>query len=632
MAQTYEFSSPDKHASVTVNIDDDVSFSVSYKNTPVIENSVIGLTLEGLPTLGTSPRGKKKIERQVSKTLTPAVPQKTSSIKDEYNELSVLFHGNYRITFRAYNIGVAYRFSTSLKKDVTVNTEKLQLNFADHTSSLFSKEESLVSHYERLYIPTQLDTLPETTFCSLPVLMKIKDVNVIVTEADVYDYPAMFMYGTNANALKAGWPGYVQQTKPKTGSEDRDQVVTSADYIAKTNGTRDYPWRVMIISDKDGDLIENNLVYQLSRPLNIDDSKWIKPGKVAWDWYNANNIYGVDFKAGINTETYKYYIDFASEYGLEYIILDEGWSKTTTNIHECQPDIDVEALVKYGKEKNVGVILWVLWEPLDKDLSVFELYERWGVKGIKVDFMQRADQYMVNYYERVAAKAAEHHLLVDFHGSFKPSGLRRAYPNVLTYEGVKGNENNKWSQNITPEHNVTLPFIRMVAGPMDFTPGCMVNATDKNHRISFDRPMSLGTRCHQVAMYVVYESALQMLCESPSTYYKEEETTKFISQIPTIWDETRVLEAEVADYMVIARRKNDTWYIGAMTDQSPREIEIDFSFLGEGDYVMEVMRDGPNTHRYAQDYIYESSSVNKLHQQKIQLASGGGFAAIISQK
>ena len=274
----------------------------------------------------------------------------------------------------------------------------------------------------------------------------------------------------------------------------------------------------------------------------------------------------------------------------------------------------------------------MLWEPLDKDLSILELYSSWGVVGVKVDFMQRADQYMVNFYERVAEAAAKNKLIVDYHGSFKPAGLRRAYPNVLSYEGVKGNENNKWSNIITPEHNVTLPFTRMVAGPMDFTPGAMVNATANNHKISFYRPMSLGTRCHQVAMYVVYESPLQMLCESPSTYYKEEETTKFISKIPTVWDETKVLDAKVADYVLIVRKKDDTWYIGAMTDWTPRELEIDFSFLEEGSYIMEVMCDGDNAHNYAQDYNFETMEINSTSHIKIKLASGGGWAAIISKK
>ncbi len=429
-----------------------------------------------------------------SNILTPVISQKFSIIRDIYNELSILFRGNYQVTFRVYNDGVAYRFSTSLKKDIIVNNESFNLRFSGLTTSFFPEESSMISHYERLYKQIKLDTLKENTLCSLPVLMNVKDVNVLVTESDVHDYPCMFMYGTNENGLKATFPNYVTDARPMKGYEDRKQVLTPASFIAKTSGSRDYPWRVMIITDEDGKLVESDLVYQLARPLEIADTDWIKPGKVAWDWYNANNIFGVDFQAGINTETYKYYIDFASEYGLEYVILDEGWSKTTTQIQDCNPDIDVKELVEYGKEKDVGIILWTLWGPLDNDMSTLEKYESWGVKGVKVDFMQRADQYMVNFYARVAKEAAKHHLLVDFHGSFKPSGLRRAYPNVVSYEGVKGNENNKWSHDITPEHNVTLPFIRMVAGPMDYTPGAMINATADNHRISFNRPMSLGNK------------------------------------------------------------------------------------------------------------------------------------------
>lgn len=631
-AQKYELISPDTDIKLLVNINEDVLFSVLYKDEVIIENSSIELSLEGLPPLGKSAKVKKVIKSQSSNILTPAISQKSSIIRDVYHELSILFRGNYQVTFRVYNDGVAYRFSTSLKNDVIVSKESFNLRFSGLTTSFFPEESSMISHYERLYKQMKLDTLKENTLCSLPVLMNVKDVNVLVTESDVYDYPCMFMYGTNENGLKATFPKYVIEAQVMKGFEDRKQVLTDTSYIAKTSGNREYPWRVMIITDKDSKLVESNLVYQLARPLDITDTDWIKPGKVAWDWYNANNIFGVDFPAGINTETYKYYIDFASEYGLEYVILDEGWSKTTTQIKDCNPDIDVKELVDYGKEKDVGIILWTLWGPLDNDMSTLEIYESWGVKGIKVDFMQRADQYMVNFYESVAKKAAKHNLLVDFHGSFKPSGLRRAYPNVISYEGVKGNENNKWSQDITPEHNVTLPFIRMVAGPMDYTPGAMINATAENHRISFNRPMSLGTRCHQVAMYVVYESPLQMLCESPSTYYKEEITTRFISKIPTIWDETIVLDAEVADYILIARRKDDIWYLGAMTDWTPRELEIDFSFLKEGTYSIEVMSDGMNTNRYSQDFHYETMEINNTSIKKIKLASGGGWAAIITKR
>jgi len=519
-------------------------------------------------------------------------------------------------------------FSTTIKNNIKISKETFRINFPKNTISWYPEEMSLISHYERMYTDTKLDTLAEYSFCSLPVLMKTNDVNILLTESDLYDYPGMFMYGTMSNGLNAGFPHFVKEATPRNGS-DRNQEIKSAQYIASTSGTRDYPWRVMIISDEDEKLVESNLVFQLSRPLEIEDPKWIIPGKVAWDWYNANNIFGVDFAAGINTDTYKYYIDFASEYGLEYIILDEGWSESTTIIDKPNPDIDIQELVSYGEEKNVGVILWVLWEPLDKDMSVLEKYNSWGVKGIKVDFMQRTDQYMVNYYERVAKEAAKNQLLVDFHGAYKPSGLRRAYPNVLTYEGLKGNENNKWSALITPEHNVTLPFIRMVAGPMDYTPGAIRNANSENHRIMWTRPMSIGTRCHQVAMYVVYESPLQMLCESPSTYYKEVETTNFISQIPVVWGETIVLEGKVGDYILVARRKEPNWYIGAMTDSTPREFDIDMSFLDDGKYTMTSMSDGINCDRFAQDYVIDTTEVDNEANIKIKLAAGGGFAAIL---
>ncbi|MEQ8243912.1 glycoside hydrolase family 97 catalytic domain-containing protein, partial [Fulvivirga sp.] len=349
--------------------------------------------------------------------------------------------------------------------------------------------------------------------------------------------------------------------------------------------------------------------------------------------YNANNIYGVDFKAGLNTATYKYYIDFATKNNIEYVILDEGWTKSTTEILEYSPDIDVPELIKYGKEKGVEIILWVLWKPLDENLTeILETYKSWGVKGIKVDFMQRNDQYMVSSYERIAKECARLELLVDFHGAFKPSGLRRKYPNVINYEGVKGSENNKWSADITPEHNVTIPFIRMAAGPMDYTPGTMVNKQLDNYSISFDRPMSLGTRAHQVAMYVVYEAPLQMMCESPSRYYEEQETVDFITQIPTTWDETVVLEGSVGNYIAVARRKADKWYIGAMTDWDARELELDLSFLGEGEYTMEVFKDGINADRFAEDYTIETLTVKKDNKVTAQLSSGGGWSAIIEKE
>ncbi len=384
----------------------------------------------------------------------------------------------------------------------------------------------------------------------------------------------------------------------------------------------------------------NQMVYLLSKPLQLKETSWIKPGKVSWDWWNALNVYGVDFKSGINTETYKYYIDFASKYNIDYIILDEGWSGNNgldfndpefkEDITSVNPDINMEKLLSYAKEKNVGLILWVTWKGLERQMDkAFDLYQKWGIEGVKVDFMQRDDQWMVNYYWKVAREAAKRKLLVDFHGAYKPSGLRRAYPNVINREGVRGLENCKWSNDFVPDHEVTLPFIRMAAGPMDYTPGAMNNAQKQNYRPIFERPMSMGTRCHQLAMYVVYEAPLQMLADNPSNYLKEPECMNFLSKVPTVWDETKVLYAKISDYVVIARKAKDTWYIGAMSGINPEKFTIDFSFLSSGEYSIDIYQDGVNADRYGNDYKKSTTQITKDTKLNINLAPAGGWAARI---
>lgn len=628
-AQKFSLASPNESLELRINVDQQISFSVSQKGTEIISPSTIDMEVASAGWLSKVGKYKSTGKRTYQGTVKPVVAQKSSSIAETYNELTIRFSKNFNLHFRAYDDGVAYRFETTLKKDQVIVNERFDLNFPGETSSWFPKEETMISHYERVYLAQNISSFTVDDFCSLPVLMKSNDVNILLTEADLFDYPGLFMRGTGGNGLTSDFPNYVLEATPMEGSEDRNQVITEADYIAKTKGNRTFPWRVMVISDQDEDLIASQLVYLLSRENQIADPSWIQPGQVAWDWYNALNIYGVDFESGINNDTYKYYIDFASKFGIEYIILDEGWTKSTINIRESTAKIDVPELVAYGKEKNVGIILWTLWGPLDQNLDVLKQYSEWGVKGIKVDFMQRADQYMVNYYEKVAKEAAKYQLMVDYHGAYKPSGLRRTYPNVINYEGVKGNENNKWSSDITPEHNVTLPFTRMVAGPLDFTPGSMINTNEVNYAISFMRPMSMGTRAHQAAMYVVFESPLQMLCESPSTYYKEAETVEIISQIPTTWDETIVLDAKISDYVLIARRKGESWYVGAMTDWSARMLELDLSFLSDGDFEMTSMQDGPNASKYAQDYQIQSKKLTSKDKMTIQMSGGGGFVAII---
>jgi alpha-glucosidase len=407
-------------------------------------------------------------------------------------------------------------------------------------------------------------------------------------------------------------------------------VTSTKDYISKTSGTRTFPWRAFVIASTDVKLVESDLIYKLAKPCMIENTSWIKPGQVAWDWWNANNIYGVDFRAGINNETYKYYIDFAAKNGIEYVILDEGWYPLG-NIFVSVPEINVPELCKYAESKHVGVILWVVWKTFwDKIDEAIALYEKWGVKGVKVDFMQRDDQKIVNFYLEAAKKTAEHHLLIDFHGAYKPDGLGRTWPNALTREGVKGMENDKWSKEVTPEHDVTLPFTRMIAGPMDYTPGALVNMDKANFTPNFTRPESQGTRAHQVALYIIYESPLQMLSDSPSNYMKEQETTDFIVKVPVVWDDIIGIDGKVGDYILLARRSGKEWFAGALTNWTARDMDLDLSFLPVGKYSMDIFQDGINADRYAGDYKHLKTIVKSGDKVKIHLAPGGGWAARIT--
>ncbi len=634
-AGSYELTSPDGRMQVMISSDRGIQFSVSRDHQSSLFGAKIDMTLNGIPLAGGKP-GKARVKKEkIEEVFKPVVPVISSLVRNECNEMLVSFSGSYAVRFRAYDEGMAYRFETSLGKELVVDNETLSMHCGGNYTAYFPEEESLQSHYERTYQVKPFSSIGEGSFCSLPLLLMTGEGSlVLLTEADLYDYPAMFME-KKGDDFAAKFPRVVLESVPVAGpGGDRSENITrEADYIARTNGTRTFPWRVFMVAEKAADLVENDMVMKLSSPLALDDPAWIRPGKVAWDWWNALNIYGVDFESGINNNTYKYYIDFAAEYGLEYIILDEGWSETTTSIMACAKDIDVMELVEYGRTRNVGVILWVLWKPLDMDMEkILDLYQEWGVKGIKVDFMQRADQYMVNYYERVAMEAARREMLVDFHGAFKPAGLRRAYPNVINYEGLKGMECCKWSADITPEHDLILPFTRMIAGPMDFTPGAMDNATAENFVPRFTQPMSQGTRCHQVAMYILYAGPLQMLSDTPSNYYRERETTEFIARIPTTWDETKVLHAAVGDYLVLARRKGSIWYVGAMTDWSAREFEIDLSFLPQGNYDMEMMEDGINAGKMSQDYQKRKWQAESSQKISINLAPGGGWAAIITAR
>jgi len=622
--------SPNGRIQVKINLGERITYDVLVNNTAIFTNAALSLDVDH-NQLGVKPRVKNTSTRLVDDVVTSPVPQKSKQIKENYKELRLEFEGNYSVTFRAFNEGIAYRFETSLSQpQVKVYSEEANFNFAGDYRVYYPKEESFFSHNEREFINLAMKEIPKSSIASLPAVVDANGIKVAIAESDVDDYPGLWLSGNSDSSLRAIFPPYPLKEELKG---DRDfRVVQAGDYLAVTKGKRTFPWRIMGIAERDGDLITNHLVYLLASPSQVQDTSWIKPGKVAWDWYNANNIYGVAFKSGLNTETYKYYIDFASKYGIEYIILDEGWYKLG-NLLELNPDMNVEELIAYGKQKNVGIILWVVWKTLDDQFEqAMTKFEQWGVKGIKVDFMQRDDQLVINYYHKVCREAAKRKMLVDFHGAIRPALMTRTWPNLINTEGVRGSEQNKWSKFANPKHNVTLPFTRMLLGPLDYTPGAMVNSgQERNFAAIFERPMSMGTRCHQLAMYVVYESPLQMLADTPSHYLREPEIMEFLGPVPTVWDETKVLGGKIGEYVVIARRHGNDWYVGAMTDWTERELDVDLSFLPSGSFKMLSYEDGVNANRLGSDYQKNATNVTNATKLKPHLAPGGGWAARITQ-
>jgi alpha-glucosidase len=619
--------SPDKKIEVRIRAGDRLRYDVLYAGKELLRDSTLSIEIDR-KTLGLTPKIIREKEDLYDRMVEPAVRQKFATIRENFRELRLEMAGGFAVAFRAYNEGVAYRIETTLpQSEVKVYNEEVNLNFAANYTVYYPQEESFFSHNERQFIPRPLKEIASTALASVPAVVDADGVKIAVADADIEDYPGLWFRGTSGNGLSGVFPHYPLKEKL---DRDRDFKITeAADYIAVTRGTRAYPWRVLGIAAKDGDLITNPLVYLLARPSQVQDTSWIRPGKVAWDWWNANNIYGVDFKSGVNTATYKYYIDFASKYGIEYIILDEGWYKLG-NVLEVVPEMNIDELTAYAKRKNVGIILWVVWKTLDDQLiPALDRFEKWGIKGIKVDFMQRDDQPVINFYHKVCREAAKRKMLVDFHGAIRSATMTRTWPNLISNEGVRGMEWSKWSADANPEHNVTLPFTRMFLGPMDYTPGAMVNASKRSFAQIFDRPMSLGTRCQQLAMYVVYESPLQMLADNPSNYLREPEAMEFLGPVPTVWDESRVLDARIGDYVLIARRNGKVWYLGAMTDWTARDLEVDFSFLPAGNFQMEAYQDGVNANRRGEDYRKVTRQVSAATKLRISLAEGGGWAARI---
>lgn len=622
-----ELKSPDGTVAVNVSLSNGIVYDVTVDGTTVLDDCRLGMKI-GKYNLGTNPKLKKVERGTIDERIRREVPIKNAVVDNCCNTMTLVMEGDYSVEFRAFDNGVAYRFVTSMRGSVDVENETFDLHFPSDFLAHVSHTSSFKTSYETTYRHQRLSEIkPDGDMTYLPVLVETGDrYKILISESDLRDYPCMFLRGTGGKALTATFPKVPLETGP---DGDRSQkIIREASYIARTSGRRSFPWRYFVISKSDRDLVANEMTYVLSSPCEIADPSWIRPGQVSWDWWNHRMVWNVDFKAGINTATYKCYIDFASTFGIPYIIMDEGWAKSTTDPFTPCKDIDLKELISYGNSKNVGIILWLPWLTVENHPDLFARYAEWGVPGVKIDFMDRSDQWMVNYYERVVKEAARHHILVDFHGSFKPAGLERRYPNLLSYEGVCGLEQNQGCQ---PVNSIYLPFMRNAVGPMDFTPGAMNSVQPEWNHSTDPSPMGNGTRAYQMALYVVFESGIQMLSDSPTRYYAERPCTEFIASVPVTWDETRVLDAKVGEYVVVARRRGEKWFVGAITNDKARTLDISFSFFQSGARRLTCFEDGVNAGRQAMDYRRRVQTVDNNTTLRISLERNGGWCGVIEK-
>ena len=634
-AQSYLVKSPNGKIEAELSTEKNLSLKFKLYNTVLMEKSSIGMKLVDGTDIGGSPKvASHKLSNHRETINAPFYRQKQFSTT--YQELNLRMRNGFGIIVRAYDEGVAYRFYTTRGGKTIVKDEIANYHFGKKKAWLpysTNDKKPMAMAFQNIYDETTIDTA-EQKLAFLPATVDCKAAKVTILESDLESYPGMWLKA-DGDCLNATFAPY-----PKTMAyypwRHMSYVDTTCDYIASTTGKRNYPWRIFAISEKDTDMPTNNLVYALAQPNKIGDTSWIKPGKVAWDWWNDWNLKGVNFKAGINYDTYLYYIDFAAKHHLEYIVLDEGWYNSKEgSILKPIDEIQLPKLIDYANQKGVGIVLWAVFNVMDEDLeNICKTYADMGIKGFKVDFMDRDDQTAIEMVDRLARCTAKHHLVLDLHGIYKPTGLNRTYPNILNYESVFGMEESRWTElkSDMPRYDVTYPYIRMMAGQVDFTPGAMRNGTKEDWRAIYTKPISMGTRCHQAACYVVQDSPFTMLADSPTSYEADEPYTQYIASLPVVFDKTIVTQGEIGEYIVTARQLGDDWYLGGQTNWDARNIKLCLDFLGDGNYEALILQDGINANHDAEDYTILSNTINKDSQVNIQMASGGGFVIKLIKK
>ncbi|MBR6346201.1 MAG: glycoside hydrolase family 97 catalytic domain-containing protein [Bacteroidales bacterium] len=640
--KVYKIESPSGEIKVEVNVSESINWSLERSGVKILDPSAISMTLEDGTVFGSNTKVRRALRSSVDRIVTPVV-YRQSEVRDHYNSLTLQCNG-FNLVFRVYDDGAAYRFTASQKAGFKVLSEQAEFRLNEPGTGFVpycrkkagNIECQYFSSFETPYSQIELKDWEKDRLAFLPITINAAGgMKVCITESDLLNYPGMYLWNQDGdNSLEAVFAPYPKTIRQGGHNMLQGLVDSREEYIAKAGATEDFPWRIVIVSKEDKDLMTCDLPWLLGRePAAGEDFSWVRPGKVAWDWWNNWNLYGVDFPAGVNNDTYKYYIKFTGKNNIEYVILDEGWAvNKAANLFQVIPEIDLPMLCKYAEKKGVGLILWAGYWAFEKDMEkVCREYSRMGVKGFKVDFMDRDDQVMVDFYRRAAETAARYHLMIDFHGAFKPAGLQRTWPNVVNFEGVYGLENVKGQKKYPIDlvsYEVSIPFVRMVAGPADYTQGAMRNASKENFRYVSSEAMSQGTRCRQLAEYVIFDSPLTMLCDSPSNYMGEPECLQFISEVPTTWDQTIALDGKAGEYAAIARRKGDTWYVGAITDWNERELTLDLSFIGKA-CDMDIYRDGVNASKAARDYKKDWQLFPSDGKIDIKMASGGGWAAVI---
>jgi alpha-glucosidase len=623
--------SPDGKTELQVFVENKVSIKLSFESKTLMEIDQIGFETDKGLLPAANAKMHKVQKTSVNRIVKPVIKEKQSEIPEQFNEAVIEFTDKTKLQFRVYNNGMAYRFILNLPGEIKVINDRADFIFDSDTKLTFQKDNNNpASDYEKPYITSTIKDLTVGDMGNLPALLQHSSGEcVLFLEADTWDYPVMWIKKTERGLSSYYW-GVPSGYNDNNSAYNKKRTTGNKDYIAQTTASREFPWKVFAVAKKETELLTNQLVYLLGQECKIKDTSWIKPGWVTFDWWARRGIYGVDFKAGVNTETAKYMIDFAAEFGIRYFLFDDGWTYKQ-DLTKAVPGLDIAEVVRYADTKNVDVMLWVTFASFDDQMdAALRQFQKWGIKGVKIDFMNRSDQEVVNFYWRAAEECAKYKLAVDFHGAYRPDGLRRAYPNVLTREALIEFEYNGVEDWDNPVHHCTLPFIRNVAGPMDYIPGTMNNATKKDFRTNIDKPMGQGTRAHAMALAIICESPIQMLPDAQSLYYRERECTGFLTKIPVEWDEIVPLDGKLGDYVSLARRNGNTWYVAAVTNWEPRTMEIVFDFLDVGKtYKMEIFRDGINADVTATDYKKEVRELKKGDKLQIDMVSGGGWVAKI---